>query len=377
MQWDWLFYAVPETNPCVPETVFCDRFWDEREGWYNAGVGIVTGTTKPYFGPIPNRPVGQLIGTPDMWLNGLSYQTWLNGGYPSPVPCWPTAIPLDLAKLRRKRSLLTFQRLSWVSWRGRTFRAWAGQGMLLRRLRMLRAYAALGFLHRLRRFKADAVGLCPLGRLRELSTSPGYQVGLGRLRKLSVWVSTPITLARLRTLEITPGGPPYSGVAWIWILEGDEPTGLDWQIWSYETGEPPEEMLASGSVTAFLLVGSDRLGTGYAIWQFTFDLEGWTPSPGTYWLQLTNGISEEGDYLFWDISNGPSEGWQSDIGFVGDYCGDGNSESLSFQILDASDTVVFDNTSPEYPGSYNASDTCLGALGVTGSEQSASTFTLP
>lgn len=52
------------------------------------------GTTKPYFGPIPERPPGPVVGDPSGWVNGLSYAVWQAGGYSDPVGCWP-AIPTD------------------------------------------------------------------------------------------------------------------------------------------------------------------------------------------------------------------------------------------------------------------------------------------
>jgi hypothetical protein len=83
----WLFYQVPSTFPGNIDTVFCDRFWDDKEHWIPDGVGVVPHTLKPYFGKIPPAVLGPLYGTADQWLNGLNYETWIAGGYAS-TPCW-------------------------------------------------------------------------------------------------------------------------------------------------------------------------------------------------------------------------------------------------------------------------------------------------
>jgi hypothetical protein len=86
----WLFYQVPNTNPGGINTVFTDRFWDDREHWIPPSIGVVPGSLAPYFGPLPpsDMPMSPVVGTPDQWLHGLSYAAWQANEYAG-APCWP------------------------------------------------------------------------------------------------------------------------------------------------------------------------------------------------------------------------------------------------------------------------------------------------
>jgi hypothetical protein len=81
---------VPESNGSCHPTVFTDRFWDDRDGWLNLGVGTVSGSLKvsPLPGPGPSGG-GPIYGTPDQYINGLDYALWVTGGYPTGAPCLP------------------------------------------------------------------------------------------------------------------------------------------------------------------------------------------------------------------------------------------------------------------------------------------------
>lgn len=99
---------MPESNGYGPPTVFTDRFWDQREGWWTGGVGVVPGTAQPYFGPIPAPTVGPLFGSDDQWINGLSYSAYQAGSYPSP-PCVQLAAVVRTARIRQRQSLVIGQ----------------------------------------------------------------------------------------------------------------------------------------------------------------------------------------------------------------------------------------------------------------------------
>ena len=83
-----LFYAVPEENPSCYPTVFCDRFWDDREGWTNVGVGTVSKSLTVLRNPGSLPVAGPIAGDPDWYVNGIDYDLWLAGGYPSTAACW-------------------------------------------------------------------------------------------------------------------------------------------------------------------------------------------------------------------------------------------------------------------------------------------------
>lgn len=294
IEWEWLFYAVPDTNTCGPETVFCDRFWDEREGWYNAGVGIVTGTTRPYFGRIPERPQGPLVGTPDMWMVGLSYKVWLEGGYASPVPCWPVSVPNGKVKVSQRQSIYQiFPPL---------YHMWQNQSVVLSR---------------------------PVPKIR---------------------------LSQLQSIKMS-----YMAIVWILIVSGDTPTEIDWML-QLDNTTPFYPPFLNGAFTGpFALVGTDRLGLGFDVYEARMPLFGYVAGSGPVYLSITCQPTTEGNESNWDISNGPAKGYDPEIGYTDNFCDDGNSESCSLQILDPFGRVIADNTNPAFPGSYYGSDTCAGA----------------
>jgi microcystin-dependent protein len=90
---DFIWYSVPVDNPVGPATVFNDRFWEERDGFYPLGPSTVPGSLKVYRGPVFGPEVTPLIGSPDDWLTGLSYDVWQAGGYSAFARCIPVAPP--------------------------------------------------------------------------------------------------------------------------------------------------------------------------------------------------------------------------------------------------------------------------------------------
>ena len=98
----WLFYAVPAGRQGNIDTVFTDRFWDDRDRWFPPGVGVVPNSLRPYFGPLPPPDLGPLFGTPDEWLNGLDFTVWQNNGY-AETPCWEVS---EYLMLENRRLLL-------------------------------------------------------------------------------------------------------------------------------------------------------------------------------------------------------------------------------------------------------------------------------
>jgi hypothetical protein len=102
-----LFYAVPTLNPDGPASPFVDRFWDARENWIPPGVGMDPSSFKPYFGPLPAPTVSPLVGTPDQWAGGLSYATWLAGGYGNPNGCVNLAGKITVGKTRQVQQVTT------------------------------------------------------------------------------------------------------------------------------------------------------------------------------------------------------------------------------------------------------------------------------
>jgi hypothetical protein len=104
---DWLFYSCPEDAPAGFPTVFTDRFWDDREHWIPPGVGVVPGSMRPYFGPIPTWELKPLRGTADEWANGVSYARYIAGEYHQLNGCAPIQ-PIGVSsRLHQGQALLS------------------------------------------------------------------------------------------------------------------------------------------------------------------------------------------------------------------------------------------------------------------------------
>jgi hypothetical protein len=129
---DWLFYQVPEENGYGPATIFTDRFWDDRENWVPDGPGVVPHSAKPYFGPVPGPELSDVGGSPDLWANGLSYATYLAGGYADPGRCvvLPAVRQLQLRELQSVQ-LFARESLVFVQVRQRQSVLGAGVGLFL------------------------------------------------------------------------------------------------------------------------------------------------------------------------------------------------------------------------------------------------------
>jgi len=101
----WIFYRTAPSAPDGPPTVFTDRFWDDRERFIPPGVGVVPGSLKPYWGPLPPTTVRPLVGSPVEWVEGLSYERWIANGYVDPIGCWPVVQPNTIARIRQAQSI--------------------------------------------------------------------------------------------------------------------------------------------------------------------------------------------------------------------------------------------------------------------------------
>jgi hypothetical protein len=92
-----------------------------------------------------------------------------------------------------------------------------------------------------------------------------------------------------------------------WLTEGDAMTNVDWLITEYRFGYSSGGN-TYGSATASVtdtytgkqLYGSDDLD------QESFSLPGLSLAAGTYYLQLQNAVTMNGDPVSWDDSDGPS-----------------------------------------------------------------------
>jgi len=102
----------------------------------------------------------------------------------------------------------------------------------------------------------------------------------------------------------------------IWVSSGDTPTTFTWTILtggpSWISGTP----VASGSATW----SNTYLGPanyGYDLYSSTASGLNVAIVAGTYWLELSNGVTTDALNLFWDENDGPSSAYHSSPGPIG------------------------------------------------------------
>jgi len=147
----------------------------------------------------------------------------------------------------------------------------------------------------------------------------------------------------------------------VWAANpGDSLTSVDWSIRNNDGADPLSgSLVASGTanpVGTFLVSN----GNGYNIYSETFNFSGLALTGGTtYWFQLDSAVTSGGYYTYWDQSDGPSLGYQSDEGYTpyGNSCQGLCTGSESFQLLGGVSSV------PE-PGTLTLLGCGLLALGA-------------
>jgi hypothetical protein len=121
----------------------------------------------------------------------------------------------------------------------------------------------------------------------------------------------------------------------VWMYPGDTLTSVDWAILSAPIGGTT---YASGKATGITQTSlSFPMVDGiYDIDNESFSIPGLALSAGTYWLLLQNAVVSNGDHIYWDQSDGPSQAWNSDYGYLSSYtstCNGPCTYSETFQIL--------------------------------------------
>jgi hypothetical protein len=102
----------------------------------------------------------------------------------------------------------------------------------------------------------------------------------------------------------------------LWLYPSDAPSTIAWSI-----GTAPFLSDISSGTSSF--TNTFLFNSGYDIYQSAFNISG-AVGPGTYYLTLGNGTSNNNNDFFWDVNNGPSTAY--DYGF-------GQIPSESFQIF--------------------------------------------
>ena len=129
----------------------------------------------------------------------------------------------------------------------------------------------------------------------------------------------------------------------VWLTPGDNLSSVDWSI---GTSHFDASIGAGTATTTSLGETNSNVGGTFNIFNEAISISGLSLDAGTYWLTLHN-ASAEGDFVYWDISDGSSEAWATNYGSLNGWAGYSGSNSETFQILGTEDTSV----SPE-PSSF-------------------------
>jgi hypothetical protein len=123
-----------------------------------------------------------------------------------------------------------------------------------------------------------------------------------------------------------------------WLSTGDTASAVDWAI---VTTEGTQTLACAGcSGTATLTPDGSFSVTGFSGFSGvdqSFSLPDLSLSAGTYWLELQNLVTNDGDPGYWDMNGGPSSVWENSFNDqTGSNCSQGNGPgtcSNSFTIV--------------------------------------------
>jgi hypothetical protein len=105
--------------------------------------------------------------------------------------------------------------------------------------------------------------------------------------------------------------------AGIWVYSGDTPTTFTWTIL---TGGPSwlgGTTVASGNAIWSNVFWGTVWGGGYDVFTSTASGLNVGIEAGTYWLELSNGVTARSDDVLWDQNYGPSTAYHSLTGPIG------------------------------------------------------------
>ena len=109
-----------------------------------------------------------------------------------------------------------------------------------------------------------------------------------------------------------------------WSTPGDTPLTVDWSITSSENGGTVYGSGAGAALTNLIISTNSY---NYQINDDTVPGLNVNLAAGSYWLNLQNAVTSQGNPLYWDENDGPSLASENSIGTIGsesfDICGGG------------------------------------------------------
>ena len=137
----------------------------------------------------------------------------------------------------------------------------------------------------------------------------------------------------------------------VWEFPGDTVLTVDWSITSQEFGGTTYGSGTSRVTDSFISVNQ----YGYDIDHISApDVCCFPLGPGTYWLNLQNAVTAQGNPLYWDENSGPSQASESALGTI---------PSESFEIVGSSGSSSSGQT-PEPTSIMLFGSGILGLAGV-------------
>jgi PEP-CTERM motif len=100
---------------------------------------------------------------------------------------------------------------------------------------------------------------------------------------------------------------------WLWLIPGDTVNTVEVQIGAAAFGnELMDQTLAVSATNCF----GNQFGYNVCDETATFNNGGVALGAGTYWMTLSNATDTEGQGVYWDLNNGPSQAQENTIGTV-------------------------------------------------------------
>lgn len=102
----------------------------------------------------------------------------------------------------------------------------------------------------------------------------------------------------------------------LWVYNGDVPFSVDWSVTSSEFGGTVYGTGTATLTNAFQFNNNFQTGVCCDIYEAMASVTPFSLAAGTYWFNLENGTTTNGDPLFWDENSGPSLASENTLGTI-------------------------------------------------------------